>query len=405
MLFAVMATIACKASGNACVDKQQCPEEPMRDVESLLQTYTTKSTTMQPAEALHGEAQGGPEDIVTRIWLWITQGAYSESNAKDPTEATKRFHKDFIAAALIMSCVLPWTCPTRSTAAGTTASGLLRMLPCGQALRVLCVLLLWLKHYCVKDQHGYLEISFVIAGAILDIVNRHNVSEDDMWKKLSEFVPDNFARLYPFYTFYVLVCYLVFFSSPSTTTEILFGGSILLSRAGSIVAWFLSVVFGCYLVLPVLASPPQNMQSGAVAMICAGCVAMVVLPRTLAAPVHSPWNWTGDASLVVPPGTTAELFVARRSLLLGLAYFFFGLILSRIGPYDKLSGVSNVRGACKQPARLQGRHHAGQREVDLWKAFEDEAKRDMMRSLSVNKSADHANHGYVMSPRSDRSSD
>merc|ERR1719269_395422 len=109
---------------------------------------------------------------------------------------------------------------------------------------------------------------------------------------------------------------------------------------------------------------------------------MVLLPRTLAAPVHGTWARPEDkASTIHADGVGYELFFTRRSLLLGLAHYFFGLVLARA----RLA-ICTWMSEDAQPVAKP--------EVDLWKAFEDEARRDMIGSLSVNKLAEHLDNGH-----------
>jgi len=357
--------------------------------------------------------EAGLAKMLKKIWQWVTQADQQGAAANDATEAAKRFHKDFIAAALLMTCVLPWTRQSRNVADAShrpAQNRLWHLLPSSQSLRYLSVLLLWLKHYWFKGDHTFLAQMFVIVGAVFDFVDQHVDCEDDLWKRLGDFVPERFARLFPFYAFYVIVCYLTFFSSPCSAIETLLGGNLTLAYACGLGAWLLSVVFGCYLVAVVLASPPQHAQASNVAMLCAGCVAMVFLPRTLAAPVHGPWGWSEDKASLTPSdpaGAAYELFFARRSLLFGLVHFFFGLVLARARLL--LKSCYGAQSVCKgQELEMASRstqdgQDTGKPDVDLWKAFEDEARRDMIRSLSVNKPAEHTNNGYSMSPRSNHS--
>lgn len=338
--------------------------------------------------------------MLKKTWQWLAQG---ETGAKDVTEAAKRFHKDFIAAALLMTCVLPWS--RQSSGDSVRRQGqhrLWRLLPSGQCLRYLAVFLLWMKHYWFTGHNTFLEFSFVILGIVFDFVDQHSECEDDMWKRLADFVPERFARLYPLYALYVIAYYLIFFSSPCNAIETLLGGNVILSHLCGIGAWLISVVFGCYLVALLLASPlPQQIQSSSVAMVCAGCVAMVLLPRTLAAPVHRTWTWSDERASTLhttSDGVGYELFFTRRSLLLGLAYYFFGLVLARVRLVvcAWLSESKDVQPTAKPDA-------------DLWKAFEDEAQKEMIGSLSVNRLADHLDHGHgysspsSLSPRSNHS--
>merc|ERR1719164_257108 len=67
---------------------------------------------------------------------------------------------------------------------------------------------------------------------------------------------------------------------------------------------------------------------------------MLVLPRTLAAPIHGPWASTDDPTMMHsnPDASISHmLFFARRSLLTGLAHFFFGVVLARIWTVAKCS--------------------------------------------------------------------
>jgi hypothetical protein len=288
-----------------------------------------------------------------------------------------------------------------------------RALPSGQTLRYMCVLLLWLKHYCFKGQHTIFEVVFVLVGIVFDFADQHIDYEDDMWRRLADCVPQRFARLYPLYSLHVIVCYLVFFSAPCSAIETLLGGNLLPFYACGIVAWLSSLCFAVYLVVTLLASPNDHLQSSSMAMMNAGCVAMVVLPRTLAAPVHGPWTWTDEKASQLqsdPDAALFELFFARRSLLLALAHFFLGLVLARVRLLMTASSVDVTENeSSKEPqvemAATSGNDGQAVRRLDedLWKEFEDEAQRDMIRAFSVNKAAEHTDNTISISPRSNTS--
>jgi hypothetical protein len=335
-----------------------------------------------------------------KMWYWVTKADQASASVKDASEATKRFHKDFVVSALLMTCVLPWSSQSlgsRDDIPHVATSGVFLTLPSGQYLRYLSVFLLFLKHYCFSGQHIlFLEIAFIMLGIILDFSDQQSSSEDDMWKRLGNCLPQRFVRLYPLYALHVIACYLFFFSSPCNSIESALGGNLLLSYASGLMAWLVTVAFGCYLVFAVLASPPENIQSSSVAMLCAGCVAMVVLPRTLAAPIHGSWAWADDINNVSwtqsSPDGGYELFFARRSLLLGLANFFLGLALARIRLAVTLGGLSfsseahlNKDTHAEEASGSQEDRDSARQEEDAWREFQDEAQRDMISRLSVSR--------------------
>jgi len=383
------------------------------DFISLMQTdvtvtplfdHLTDEHSKCSSDSLKAGESGTLVDLLRRMWRWATQ---SDATRLDATESARRFHKDFIAAALLMTCVLPWSRSSGATDAVPVVQRLGIALPSSQYLRYLSIFLLWLKHYWFQSHQVFMEFLFVIAGAVFDYVGKHSSCEDDMWERLADCVPQRFARLYPFYALHVIGVYLVFFSSPCNTIETLLGGNLLLSYSCALGAWLFSLVFACYLVSIVLASPSQDSQSSNVAVICAGCIAMIVLPRTLAAPVHRPWAWSDEATSSMaanPDSAVYEMFFSRRTLLLGLAHYFLGLVLARVRllvtslcfssePPDELVGSTSQD--CQVSAKP---------EADLWKAFEDEAKREMLSRFSYLKASDHTDSGHSsMSPRSNLS--
>merc|ERR1719379_1339946 len=105
-------------------------------------------------------------------------------------------------------------------------------------------------------------------------------------------------------------------------------------------------------------------------------------------------------------GAIYEPFFNRRSLLLGLAHFFFGLVLARVRLALKIGVLSEALDSYKEPqveaetSNAQDSQRKRKRDLDLWKAFEDEAQREMMRSLSVSKAVDNTDEGCSMSSRS-----
>lgn len=407
LVLGTMAVVVCDASAKqaeSSTTEFNGIMEHESDVTALIQTDVAVSTNSERSKdgssgcrrsaASSTGIASGPMGMLEQMWRWVTLADKPETSANDATEAAKRFHKDFIAAALLMTCVLPWSRQTRGVE-HATQNRLLHTLPSSQTLRYLAVLLLWLKHYWFQSHYASLEIMFVLLGLMFDFTDQHADCEDDMWKRLGDFVPERFSRLYPLYTLFVIVCYLVLFSSPCSAIEKLFGGNVLLSYSCGLGAWLLSVAFGCYLVVTVLASPPEDIQPSSTAMICAGCVAMVLLPRTLAAPVHGPWAWSEDQASSMdsnPDGVIYELFFARRSLLLGLAHFFLGLVLARARLVVKNGGLCDE---VKEPQveipniAAQDSQFVDKPEVDVWKEFEDEARRDMIRSLCVNRASEH----------------
>lgn len=390
----------CNASVEACGDDSE------QDIDStaLFQTYVRVASK---SEATAKEEV--PIHVIEKMWRWVAQ-----ASKEDFAEPAQRSHKDFIAAALLMTCVLPWSAPRLSGADGshtTAMSRLSRTLSSSQSLRYLCVLLLWLKHYVFKGQHIFLELMLVLVGIVFDFAGQQVDHEEDMWKRLADCVPQRFARLYPLYALHVFVCYLVFFSSPCTVIIDFLDGNMLPFYVCGLGAWASSLLFACYLVVTLLSSSHENIESSSVAMLNAGCVAMIVLPRTLAAPVHGPWLWSEEkaASLQANPDAALfELFFARRSLLLALAHFFFGLVLARICLFmmpDSVSLDADVSESCKElqvemPGSISAQRGraVSRSDEDLWREFEAEAQRDMVRAFSVNKAVE-----VTYSPRSNAS--
>jgi hypothetical protein len=279
-----------------------------------------------------------------------------------------------------------------------------RFIPSGQTLRITSVALLGWKHYWLKESCFAFDLLLVFAGFLFDFLGRNASNEDDLWSRLSHSVPSRIAQFYPVYTFHVIVCYLSFFSSPSNMEDTFWGNMLLTGMVGW-GCWLLSVIFGCYLVMPLLVSPPQSGDMSAIAMLSAGCVAMVVLPRTLAAPVQGQYAWSISSNTrfhAHPDDISRELFFARRSLLHGLAHFFFGLVLARICMVLK---SSTWLWKPEMPADLSenstvekpgtGEQDAGKHDADAWHVFGEEAMQDMLQSFSANMT-----HAFDLSARS-----
>merc|ERR1719231_2085371 len=101
---------------------------------------------------------------------------------------------------------------------------------------------------------------------------------------------------------------------------------------------------------------------------------MVVLPRTLAAPIHGSWAWADDINNVSwtqsSPDGGYELFFARRSLLLGLANYFLGLALARIRLAVTLGGLSfSSEAHLLKEAHAEEDRDSARQEEDAWREF------------------------------------
>mmetsp|Transcript_117473 Transcript_117473/g.226588 ORF Transcript_117473/g.226588 Transcript_117473/m.226588 type:complete len:442 (+) Transcript_117473:2-1327(+) len=290
--------------------------------------------------------------VMQKVWAFLGCSESLTAGATAAAENAKRFHRDFIAAALLMCCVLPWarrqdgeaahgrehtsaghvadefersSFPSMSELCCDFPNGLLHIFPAFHGLRYISVMLLWLQHYWFQGSLSASQPLLLLAGIVLDFMETRRPSEDNIWTKYAGAVPERFTRLYPLYALHVILCYLSFPVPGLADTE----GSFL-QRTFSGSAWIVSVVFGSYILLPVLTDQPQDIPDNIVAMLSAACVALVVLPRTLAFPALPA---TAEKPLLLDSSrdtAVAEMIFAHKTLLYGLAYFFTGMVIGRV---------------------------------------------------------------------------
>lgn len=333
----------------------------------LLQTDMAISENMLLGKTVGDAAMGSPtktsdvalNSVMHRVWTFFGCSDTLTAGATVAAENAKRFHRDFIAAALLMCCVLPWarrqegetshgsertgaadesersSLLTMSGLGFDFPNGLLHVFPAFHCLRYVSVLLLWLQHYWFEGSLLACQPLLLLVGLVLDFVETRRNSEDNIWTKYASAIPERFTRLYPLYALHVIICYLSFPLPGSSEGGRNFADGFnvegsLVQRALSGTAWVVSVVFGSYILLPVLTDQPHDIPDNIVAMLSAACVALVVLPRTLAFPVI-PSNTENDRFYDSSQDTAvAEMIFAHKTLLFGLAYFFSGVVIGRV---------------------------------------------------------------------------
>lgn len=329
----------------------------------LLQTDISISETQGVHKnAGNSETVGATAAVFSKAWtsaMWrkalafLGFGESLTARATAAAESAKRFHRDFIAAALLMCCVLPWARrqdgeaahDSEPTSAGNVAdeietssfpsmsslcldfpNGLFHVFPAFHGLRYMSVMLLWLQHYWFQGSLLAYQPLLLLAGLTLDHMETRRHSDHNIWTKYASSVPERFTRLYPLYALHVIVCYLSF-PVPGLAKESE-GSFVQRTLSGS--AWAVSVVFGSYILMPVLTDQPEDIPDNIVAMLTAACVALVVLPRTLAFPTISS---TAEKPLLLDSSqdtALSEMIFAHKTLLYGLAYFFTGMVIGRV---------------------------------------------------------------------------
>lgn len=317
----------------------------------LLQTDIVMSESVGKKSGSHGVKTKGVWDSVKQTcWAILGRSEKPSAQATQAAENVKRFHRDFIAAALLMCCVLPWSRQrqeeedghgserlsagyaevearesSRSAAINSLCfdlpNGLLHVFPAFHSLRYISVLVLFLQHYWFQGSFIGSQILLLLGGFSLDFAETRQSSEDSIWIKYASTIPERFTRLYPVYALHVILCYLIF---PVPGLD----GTIF-HQAFSGAAWVFSVAYGSYILMPVLTDQPHDVPDNVVAMLSAACVALVVLPRTLACAVTSMAPESPSSFHSNQKAAMADMIFAHKALLNGLAYFFAGIVIAR----------------------------------------------------------------------------
>lgn len=256
----------------------------------------------------------------------------------------------FIILGLVVYFLMPLALQEPgSNRDGDGASLFPQVLPALQSLRYLAILSVWLKHWWFQNMFLSTDFFLILSGFILEFAEQRrgrSAEDSSMLDKYKEFLPRRFARLYPLYALHVIIGYLSQ-PGPSKCSPV---GALLLYQSwwygtGTFAldgegkshlvydtcgtgTWFVSVIFGCYFLFPVVSQPLRKISN--VVPLWAGAALLVVVPRALASPANAPMVWWDNvfAQQAAPVGAM-ELLFSQRSLVHGFAHFFLGMVLAR----------------------------------------------------------------------------
>eukprot|EP00746_Dinoflagellata_sp_MGD_P006943 gnl/MRDRNA2_/MRDRNA2_113698_c0_seq1.p1 gnl/MRDRNA2_/MRDRNA2_113698_c0~~gnl/MRDRNA2_/MRDRNA2_113698_c0_seq1.p1 ORF type:complete len:588 (+),score=66.40 gnl/MRDRNA2_/MRDRNA2_113698_c0_seq1:120-1883(+) len=247
--------------------------------------------------------------------------------------------------ALLVFFLLPQALGGHSEEAPDGRGNLPPFLPALSSLRYLAMVTVWLKHRWFSQLFDTSEFVLVLSGFVLEYAEQRksegaNVS---LSYKYHEFLPRRFARLYPLFALHIIIGLLsasatstcdpvralLLYQSWGYGTGTFMGGKLVYNSCG-IGTWFVSVIFGCYFLFPILSRPMRHLPSGALPILWVGCTIFIMIPRALAAPAGNHNVWWDD--VFHQQGTAVglmELLISKKSLLHGLAHFFLGMVLAR----------------------------------------------------------------------------
>lgn len=235
-----------------------------------------------------------------------------------------------------------------------------KFLPALHSLRYLSILLVWLKDQWFGRMFVTSEFFLILSGFVLEFAEQRRElteSASTLSEKFQQFLPRRFARLYPLYALHVIIGHLstpgpskcdpyralLLYQSWGYGTGTFDDGQLVYHTCGT-GTWFISVIFGCYILFPILSAPMRQVPIAACATLWAACIPLIVIPRALASPVSAPNVWWDDVfhTQNQTAGIMHMLF-AQRSLLHGLAHFFLGMVLARAWVAATLPGRSHIR--------------------------------------------------------------
>lgn len=255
----------------------------------------------------------------------------------------------FDALLLVLALLIFFVLPQALGAGGSGSSdderhNLPAFLPALSSLRYLAIVTVWLKHHWVPQLFNTSEFVLMLSGFVLEYAEQRKTKDEEgpLQLRYKQFLPRRFARLYPLYALHVIIGHLtnkslscdpvralLLYQSWGYGTGFFAGGKLVYSSCG-IGTWFVSVIFGCYFLFPIMSRPLRNLPTGGAAVLWIACSIFVVLPRAFASPAGAPKVWWND---VFHPEQNAvglvELLISQKSLLHGLAHFFMGMLLSR----------------------------------------------------------------------------
>lgn len=238
-------------------------------------------------------------------------------------------------------------------------------LPALSSLRYLSMVTVWMKHFWFPQLFNTAEFVLILSGFVLELAEqRHKDTEDaagSQQSKYQRFLSRRIARLYPLYALHVIIGHL---TKPGPSTCDPFRALLLYQswgygtgtfQSGKLVyyscgigTWFVSVIFGCYLLFPFMSRPMRHLPAGAASMLWVCCSIFIILPRALASPAGARNVWWDD--VFHQQGSSVglvELLVSQKSVLHGLPYFFLGMVLARSWVAARLlstSGSDTKRG-------------------------------------------------------------
>lgn len=264
--------------------------------------------------------------------------------------------------ACLVYFVLPWHLGKWGTAAPPEQDGLslagFNFFPAMHSMRYCAMVALLLRQRWFKAHSNASEFFLLLSGFVLHCAETCREPPTQTQTSLRERVaevykrifPRRLARLYPLYALGVIVNILQE-EGESRCSPI---KSLLLYEAwgfGTAIAerddsgawhlstsfcgdsegtWFVSIIFGCYLLFPVLTTPLRYLQLHALSNLWACCILLVVIPRALGTPAHAPNVWWSDIFQTQQQDVGLfNLRFSQRSLIHQLAYFFSGTILAR----------------------------------------------------------------------------
>lgn len=305
-------------------------------------------------------------DIVKEI-VRETAGDIEDVIAEEDLKRILRWDIFWALFSCMTYFILPrlWVSTALLPPAQGADEGLPLFFPALHSLRYCVMVALLLKQIWLNTFFNTSEFYILLSGFVLEFAEQRRTSKmegiKDVYRRI---IPRRFARLYPLYALSVIIAFLRQ-DNHSTCDPI---KSLLLSEAWGCGAaiqvqdqsgawhlkpfacgegtWFVSVIFGCYLLFPLLSAPMRYLQMEDLSKLWACCVLLIVVPRALGSTAHAHNIWWSD--VFHPQQQEVGVFALRfsqRSVLHGLAYFFSGIILARTWVIVQ---VQSAHGAAEQ---------------------------------------------------------
>jgi len=336
------------------------PESQIQD--SLLVTFDALKRTHTSSE---------DRSLLNQLGEVVTSASNGTVMSQDHVETAAEFiqkpylelHIYFdlllILFAIVLFFLLPQALGAKTAEDVGSRTDLPPFLPALSTLKYLAVVTVWMKHHWFEHLFDTVEFVLMLSGFILEYAQQR-VSEDadagaSLQSKYQQFLPRRFARLYPLFALHVIfgllspkhastcdpIRALLLYQCWGYGTGTFDGGKLVYYSCG-IGTWFVSVIFGCYFLFPILSRPMRHLPSAAVPMLWVACSILIILPRALASPAGNVNCWWSDVHHPgkVPVGFM-ELLITKKSLLHGLAHFFMGMVLARSWVSSILLGMSD----------------------------------------------------------------